>query len=83
MQKAGKAPANDDEERLTDVGQMDELNRMKNRIYGLEAAILGACDRDEPFNHGLKRLAYDVAEAMEACVDAFEAERQRRRVEGI
>jgi hypothetical protein len=33
------------------------------------------------FDHGLKRLAFDVADAMENCAAAFEAERQRRIAE--
>jgi hypothetical protein len=52
---------------------------MKDRLFGLEAAILGACDSDEPSNHGLKRLASNIGNAMEECAAAFEAERQRRR----
>jgi hypothetical protein len=74
-------PPADGEERLDDIDHMDELNRMKHRIFGLEAAILGACNSDTSFNHGLKRLASDIADAMAACAEAFEAERELRRSE--
>jgi hypothetical protein len=40
-------PPDDGEERLTDLEHLDELDRMVQRVHGLEAAIHGACDRDE------------------------------------
>jgi hypothetical protein len=55
----------DDEERLTDPDHADELDRMKDRIFGLEAALLGACNSDT------------IADAMAACAKAFEAEWRR------
>jgi hypothetical protein len=58
---------------------MDELNCMVDRMYGLEAAIVGVCDRDTPFENGLCQLAGDVADAMAACAEAFEAELKLRR----
>jgi hypothetical protein len=75
---ASPEPPDDGEERLTDLEHLDELDRMVQRVHGLEAAIHGACDRDKPFDHGLKRLVFDVADAMENCAAAFEAGRQRR-----
>jgi hypothetical protein len=68
----------DDDEGLNDLKHSDELSRMTDWLYGLEAAILGVCDGDLPFHHGLNCLAADIATAMEACADAFEAERKPR-----
>jgi hypothetical protein len=36
---------------------------------------------EPPDDGGLKRLAYDISDAMVSCAAAFEAERQRRRAE--
>jgi hypothetical protein len=43
-----ESQAGDDGERLADLKHLDELCRMKDRLFGLEAAILGACDGGSP-----------------------------------
>jgi hypothetical protein len=45
----------------------------------LEAAVLGVCDSDTPFDQGLYQLATDITDLMKTCADAFEAERQLRK----
>jgi hypothetical protein len=52
-----ESQAGDDGERLADLEHLDELCRMKDRLFGLEAGILGACDGGMQFDHGLTRLA--------------------------
>jgi hypothetical protein len=71
-------PANDGDERLTDGDHMGELNRMKDRLFGLEAAIKDICDPAMPFEAGVCQLASDISNAMEKCAEAFEAERKLR-----
>jgi hypothetical protein len=66
-------------ERLDDIGHMDELNRMKDRIFGLEAAINHICDPAIAFEAGVCQLASDISNAMEECAKAFEAELEMRR----
>jgi hypothetical protein len=76
---ASPEPPDNGEEHLTDLEHLDELNRMVQRMHGLEAAILGVCDSDTPFDNGIYRLTIDIADAMKVCAEAFEAERQRRK----
>jgi hypothetical protein len=70
--------ANDGEERLSDFAHVEELERMKDRLFGLRAAILGACDHDDAFDAGLRRLVADIADQMDECFAAFEAEHELR-----
>jgi hypothetical protein len=66
-------------ERLDDIGHMDELNRMKDRIFGLEAAINHICDPAIAFEAGVCQLASDISNAMAACAAAFEVEMELQR----
>jgi hypothetical protein len=72
-------PAVDDEERLDDIGHMDELNRMKDRLFGLQAAINDICDPKVAFEAGVCQLASDISNAMAACAAAFEVEMELQR----
>jgi hypothetical protein len=60
---------------VADTRHLDELDRMKWRLYGLEAAVVGA---EMDCNEGLSQLFSDVISHMERCVDAFKAVRQIR-----
>jgi hypothetical protein len=72
-------PADDDEERLSDGRHLDELYHMRDRLFGLAAAIECVCDSHVPYEAGLNQLASDVADAMGACTEAFEAETALRK----
>jgi hypothetical protein len=71
------------QERLTDLEHLDELNRMVNRLWGLNAAIAGLNSDDDFDASGVWQLADDICDQMEACAEAFKAEtllRKARRV---
>jgi hypothetical protein len=60
------------EDRIADLRHADELARMKSRVFGLEAAISGAAAFSEcEERHGVLQLAFDIAQQMENCAEAF------------
>jgi hypothetical protein len=74
-----------EEERLTDLDHSEELDRMVDRLRGLETAIEGlnleaGCPADFILN-GVYQLIEDVCDKMQACADAFCADRQHRMAE--
>jgi len=58
-----------------DLRHADELNRMKARLWGLVAAIMG----DDGGDGGAIQLAHDIAYQMDDCAEAFDDMRQRRK----
>lgn len=66
-------------DRLADLQHCDELNRMKARLYGLEAAVAGAETlEDGVMRDGVLQLFSDVTQQMKRCATMFEAMRQVR-----
>jgi hypothetical protein len=64
------AEAGDD--RIADVRHCDELNRMKSRLFGLEAAVAGASTFSKSNErNGVLQLMFDVVQQMENCAKAF------------
>ncbi len=66
-------------DQVADLRHTDELNRMKSRLFGLEAAVAGAssfgdCDERE----GVLQIISDVCHQMKNCAEAFENMRQLR-----
>jgi hypothetical protein len=67
-------------ERSDDLRLIDEIHTLRNRCFGLEAAIKGM---GASYNEikGVRQLASDLANGMAALTDAFEAEQQLRIAE--
>jgi hypothetical protein len=65
--------------RLSDLGHIDELNKMNLRLYALETALSGARSFDKGNERdGILQLVSDLAEKMKACAEDFEVERKLR-----
>ena len=69
------------EGRLTDLGLEDRLIEMKNRCFGLQAAISFVAGYGDIIEGGVAQLATDVAHEMEDLAEEFEAERKLRMAE--
>jgi len=68
------------EDQIVDLRHVDELNRMKSRLYGIEATVIGVHgDSEDELELGILWLISDVVERMHQCAEAFEAVRQVRR----
>jgi len=93
MPKRGKAPApkpvsaepeNGDEQQLTDLEHSEELDRMVDRLRGLQVAVEGLLEGGLPadfMRNGVYRLIEDVCDKMQDCADTFHADRQASMAE--
>ena len=82
IEKKEKEEHEGEQEQLTDTEHHEELNRMVERLWGLNTAIRGL-DLESGLPNdlivsGVYRLAEDVCEQMTACAEAFWAGRQIR-----
>jgi hypothetical protein len=66
-----------EEERLTDITHSEELSRMVGRLDGLSMALTGLQSICVDVS-GAGQLADDIHDKMQACAEAFEAERLLR-----
>lgn len=73
--------------RLFDVDHADELARMKARLWGLHALLIGHFESLHPDDHqldadeaGIVQLTRDVAHAMDKCARKFDKERESRHL---
>jgi hypothetical protein len=65
------------EERLSDITHSEELSRMVGRLDGLSMALTGLQSICVDVS-GAGQLADDIYDKMQACAEAFEAERLLR-----
>jgi hypothetical protein len=69
------------EGRLSDGDVLDALNEIKNRCFGLQAAVRGAEDDCAEEQEGVEWFTGDLANSIQRLMNAFEAERQLRSAE--
>jgi hypothetical protein len=67
--------------RLNDGDVLDALNEIKNRCFGLQAAVRGARDDFAEEQEGVEWFTGDLAYSIRRLLNAFEAEMQLRSAE--
>ena len=66
------------DKRLSDLCHVDELSRMRDRMFGLHEALTGDGLPNGPARSGIVQLSDDICKMMTTCATAFETERQYR-----